>query len=115
MAARLSELFESQHETVSSWLSKWETEGLIGLYDCPRSGRPTRFTTEEQTAFLGYIDENPHQPKAAVARLQEETGKEASPDTFKRVLKKAPTSGNVVGSQSRGSAMKKTSSAIRNT
>ena len=97
--ARLSELFESQHETVSSWLDKWEAEGLIGLYDCPRSGRPARFTVEEQSVFLGYIDENPHQPKAAAARLLEETGKKASLDTFKRVLKKVPTHGNVVGNQ----------------
>ena len=87
--ARLCELFETQHETVSSWLSKRETEGVIGLYDCPRSGRPTRFTEEEQAIFLGYIDENPHQAKAATARLQEESGKEVSFDTFKRVLKKS--------------------------
>lgn len=97
MIARLSELFEAQHETVSSWLDKWETEGLIGLYDCPRSGRPARFTVEEQAAFLGYIDENPHQPKAAAARLLAETGKKASLDTYKQVLKKVPTSGSVVG------------------
>ena len=86
---RLSELFETQHETVCSWLSKWETKGVIGLYDCPRSGRPTRFTEDEKAIFLGYIDENPHQAKAAAARLLEETGKEASFDTFKRVLKKS--------------------------
>ena len=97
MIARLGELFEAQHETVSSWLDKWETEGLIGLYDCPRSGRPARFTAGEQAAFLGYIDENPHQPKAAAARLLAETGKEASLDSYKRVLKKVPTSGSVVG------------------
>ena len=81
---RLSELFETQHETVSSWLSKWETEGVISLYDCPRSGS---FTEDEKAIFLSYIDENPHQAKAAAARLLEETGKEASFDTFKRVLK----------------------------
>lgn len=56
-----------------------------------------RFTVEEQAVFLGYIDENPHQPKAAAARLLEETGKEASLDTFKRILKKVPMLGNVVG------------------
>jgi len=39
------------------------------------------------------------QPKAAAARLLEGTGKEASLDTFKRILKKALTSGNVVGNQ----------------
>ena len=93
--ARLSELFEVQHETVSSWLLAWETAGLIGIYDCPRSGRPARFTVGEQAIFLGYINENPHQPKAAAARLLEETGKKASLDTFKRVLKKVPTSGSV--------------------
>ncbi|MDI1294265.1 MAG: hypothetical protein PSV18_16235 [Methylobacter sp.] len=47
-----------------------------------------RLTVEEQAVFLGYIDENPHQPKTAAARLLEETGKEASLDTFKRILKK---------------------------
>lgn len=95
--AWLSELFEAQHETVSSWLDKWETEGLMGIYDCPRSGRPARFTAGEQADFLGYIDENPHQPKAAAARLMEKTGKDASLDTFKRILKKVSTSGSVVG------------------
>jgi len=95
IVARLSELFESQHETISSWLDKWETEGLTGIFDSPRSGRPERLTAAERAAFLGYIDENPHQPKAAAARLLAETGKEASLDTFKRVLKKAPTPGNV--------------------
>jgi len=88
--ARLCELFETQHETVSGWLGNWESEGIVGLYDDPRSGRPARFTAEEHAAFLGYIDDNPHQPKAAAARLQEETGKEASLDTFKRLLKKTP-------------------------
>jgi len=38
---------------------------------------------------LSYIDENPHQAKAATAHLQEESGKEVSFDTFKRVLKKS--------------------------
>ena len=64
MVAALCELFETHHETASSWLDNWETEGPIGLYDCPRSGRPARFTVEEQAAFLGYIDETPHQPTA---------------------------------------------------
>lgn len=43
----------------------------MGLYDDPRSDRPHRFTAKEQATFLGYIDENPHQLKAAT-RLQEE-------------------------------------------
>ena len=91
VAAWLGGLFGAQHETVSSWLDKWEAGGLMGIYDCPRSGRPARFTAGEQADFLGYIDENPHQPKAAAARLVEKTGKEAGHDAFKRIL--IPTRG----------------------
>ena len=99
VVAKLCELFEAQHETVSSWLDKWEAEGLMGIYDCPRSGRPPRLTVDEQAAFLGHIDESPHQPKAAAATLLKETGKEASLETFRRILKKMPMPGNVVGNQ----------------
>lgn len=86
-------------ETVSSWLTNWEAKGLVGLFDPPRSGRPPRFTAEEVKQFISYIDKNPHQPKTAAARLQEETGKTASPDTFKRMLKKKITAGNGVGNR----------------
>jgi transposase len=115
VVTRLCELFETQHETVSSWLDDWESKGLIGLYDCPRSGRPSRYTEEERARFLAAVDENPHQPKTAAALLQEETGKNASYDTFKRVLKKAATSGNVVGSRQRVSGMKPPSCVTKNT
>ncbi|HPE62106.1 MAG TPA: helix-turn-helix domain-containing protein [Thiolinea sp.] len=86
--AQISEWLDVQHETVSRWLKHWEAEGRVGLLDAPRSGRPPLLSEAEADQFIGYIDENPHQLKAAMARMQEETGKEASPDTFKRLLKK---------------------------
>jgi transposase len=99
VVAGLSELFEAQHEAVSSWLDKWEKEGLMGIYDDTRSGRPSLLTGTEQAIFLGYIDENPHQPKAAAARLLKDTGKVACLEAFKRVLKKAHTHGSVAGNR----------------
>lgn len=85
---QLKGLFAVRLETVSSWMTNWETKGVVGLFDPPRSGRTPSFTPEEVERFIRYIDENPHQPKAAAARLQEETGKKASADTFRRLLKK---------------------------
>jgi len=41
-----------------------------------------------KSPFWAILTKTRTQPKAAAARLLEETGKEASPDTFKRVLKK---------------------------
>lgn len=107
---RLCELFEVRHETVSSCLDAGESQGLMALYDSPRSGRPATFTADEQSSFLGYVDENPHQPKVAATRLQEETSKKASLDTFRRVLKKVPTSGNVAANRRKASAMRPPSS-----
>lgn len=102
----LKRLFEVRLETVSSWLTGWEEKGLVGLSDLPRSGRPPRFTPEEVEQFIGYIDKNPHQPKTAIARLQKETGKQASSDTFIRLLKKKTTAGSGAGNRSKTSGMK---------
>lgn len=87
LAARLCEWFDVRHETVSAWFEAWETQGLVGLFDKPRSGRPPVFLPAEQEQFIRYVDANPHQAKEAAARLQAETGKKASYHAFKRILK----------------------------
>lgn len=86
--SQLAEVFEVNRNTISQWIDDWETFGLIGLYDKAKSGRPTIFSATEVEQFRQYIDENPHQPKSAMARLEAETGKVASDDTYKRNLKK---------------------------
>lgn len=93
--AQLQSIFEVGRDTVSAWLNGWEMAGITGIFDGARSGRPAIFSLDEQHQFKTYVDENPHQLKAAASRLRDETGKEASLFTFKRVLKKTATSGNV--------------------
>lgn len=96
--AQLRNIFVVRRDTISSWLDRWELNGVVGLLDDVRSGRPAIFTVEEQDQFKTYVDENPHQLKAAVTRIQEETGKDASLYTYKRFLKRATTTpGNVAG------------------
>jgi transposase len=107
--AQLQSIFEVGRDTVSSWLDHWELDGIVGLLDEVRSGRPPIFTREEQHQFKTYVDENPHQLKEAAARLQEEVGKEASLYTYKRFLKKhTATPGNVVGTHSKACVMNQT-------
>jgi len=96
---QLQNLFQVGRDTVSAWLDRWEREGIVGLFDEVRSGRPPIFTHDEQDKLKTYVDENPHQLKEAAARLNEETGKHASLYTHKRALKKiTATSGSVVDS-----------------
>lgn len=84
----LHKLFDVHRDTVSRWLDNWERDGIVGLLDEARSGRPPIFTESEHAKLKVFVDENPHQLKEAAAQLQEETGKVASLDTYKRILKK---------------------------
>ncbi len=70
--AQLQRVFEVNRDTVSAWLDRWENEGIVGLFDAVRTGRPSIFTLEEQNKFKTYVDENPHQLKEAVSKLKEE-------------------------------------------
>lgn len=106
LAARLCELFEVRHETVSAWFENWETRGVVGLFDKPRRGRPAIFGADEQEKFIRYVDENPHQAKAAEARIQAETGKTASHHAFVRILKKRITAGSAAANRSATNGIK---------
>lgn len=84
---RLSEIFETEHETASGWIDAWEREGIVGLFDRPRSGRPRNLTAEEQEMVLTEVEKNPHQLKAAAANVTEKTGKVFSLDSLRFLLR----------------------------
>ncbi len=46
--ASLSSIFEVRRATISAWLDRWDKEGIEGLNDAYKSGRPTSFNEEEQ-------------------------------------------------------------------
>lgn len=84
----LATLLAVDRDTVSAWLDRWERDGLRGLYDAPRPGRPMIYTPAEQQRLRAWVDAEPRPLKQAQARLAEETGKPASSWTLKRRLKK---------------------------
>lgn len=44
----LSDIFAVHRDTIGIWISKWNKEGKDGLLDKGKSGRPKRFTEEEE-------------------------------------------------------------------
>jgi transposase len=84
----LQDIFEVDRDTVSCWLDHFESHGIAGLEEMPKSGRPPIYTDEEINRFKELIDKEPRQIKKAQALLQQTTNKTSCTETLKRALKK---------------------------
>jgi transposase len=73
---------------VSRWINRWNEQGLNGLADARQTGRPPILTLEEQAKSVAIAMRNPQFPHRQLSRIKEETGKEISQWTLKRVIKK---------------------------
>ena len=103
----IADLLDVHRETVSGWLALWETQGLRGLYDLPRGGRPPVFTPAEAEQVRAEGKQSPRQLRQVQARLQERLGKTASRQTLRRVLKKTMAgAGSVAAGRSKASVMR---------
>ena len=104
----LADLLNVHEETVSGWLNRWDTQGLRGLYDHPRGGRPPRFTLAEAEQVRLDVEQSPRQLRQVQARLQERLGKTASRQTLRRVVKKSMAgAGSAADGRSNSGAMKR--------
>src|SRR5512144_1368763 len=74
----IAALLQRHRETVSGWLALWASQGLRGLYDLPRCGRPPVFTPHEAEQGRAEGEQSPRQLRQGPARLQARLGKTAS-------------------------------------
>lgn len=86
--ARIHEILNVNQYTVSLWIKRFESNGINGLVDLPRSGRPTIYERHEVEIFKKLLDKEPRQIKQAQIKLQELTGKSSCTVTLKRAIKK---------------------------
>jgi transposase len=84
----IADIHEVCRQSVSSWIRNWESEGLCGLVDKPRSGRPKEIEIDEQ-GLIEKINENPRSLKKIVAELEKELGITISYSYLRKLCKKA--------------------------
>lgn len=87
--SQIARVYQVDPRRVSAWITRWQTCGLVGLYDRPRSGRPPLLTPEEQQKVYSYLAQTPKDLKQVVEALVQETTKRVSTKTIKRLLKKS--------------------------
>ncbi len=64
-AARLCGM---ERQTLRDWVHRYEAEGLAGLFDRPRSGRPAGLTVEQESALACIVEAGPELAKHGVVR-----------------------------------------------
>jgi transposase len=85
---QIQDILQTDRDSISVWIDRFNADGIAGLDDLPRSGRPLIYTSEEIAFFKAELDKEPRQIKQARAKLQQQTAKTSSKDTLKRALKK---------------------------
>jgi transposase len=84
----IANICQVHRTTVGIWIDNWNELGNQGLADAERSGRPPILTVEEQAKAIEIGLRNPKFPHRQLGEIGRETGKEISPFTLKRLIKK---------------------------
>ncbi len=85
----ISRVYAVCRQTVSTWIHAWETKGICGLLDKPRSGRPRILRGDAETDALNRIIQTPRSLKKVLADLSAHFGITLSLSTLKSVCKRA--------------------------
>jgi transposase len=93
----IAHFYQVDRRSVSTWIDRWQTMGLAGLYDQPGSGRRPLLNNEEQQKVYDYLHQYPKDIKKVVQAVEQATTKRVSTKTIKRLIKKTAMSGNGSG------------------
>jgi transposase len=80
-------VFSVSRKTLYNWLTAWEDEKLVGLYDQAGRGRKPKLKEEQKEQIREWIKADPKNLKKILGRVEKEWEIKISKDTLKRVLK----------------------------
>jgi transposase len=96
--AQIARIVRESEATVLRWLKRYQAEGLEGLQDAPRPGRPSPMTEAYKAELLAAVRRRPRSLglpfslwtlQRLVDYLAERTGIRVSDETIRRALKHA--------------------------
>lgn len=85
----IARIYKVQRDTVSCCFQNWESKGIVGLFDNPKSGRPRVLSPQESERAIELLKEDPRSSKQAQSLLEDEIKRQISEWTFKRIAKRA--------------------------
>lgn len=83
----LMRVFQVSYKTIYNWFNRWESQGIIGLYNQPGQGSKPTFNAEQKAQIREWAKLEPRQLKQVEQKVKEEWGISISTKTIKRILK----------------------------
>ncbi|MBD2045344.1 IS630 family transposase [Coleofasciculus sp. FACHB-64] len=80
-------IFKVSRKTLYNWLTAWEDEKLVGLYERAGRGRKPKLKEEQKEQIREWVKAEPKNLKKILGQVEREWNIRISKDTLKRVLK----------------------------
>lgn len=84
----LEAIFGVSRKTIYNWVSRWEKEGLVGIYNQKGRGRKPLLNQEQKAQVKQWVKEEPKNLKKVVNKVKKEWSIELHKETLKRIIKK---------------------------
>lgn len=84
----ISDILNVHSNTIYRWIQTYTEEGLKGLMDKPKDGRPVILEESKRKGIESLVEKEPRQLKKVLLLIEEKYGIKCSIDTLKRFLKK---------------------------
>ncbi len=82
-------IYGACRQTVATWFSQWEKNGLCGLLDRPGRGRPRKLSLKQRKDIIEKVKKSPRSLKKILADIEHEKKILISIETLKRLCKNA--------------------------
>lgn len=83
----LMKIFQVSYKTLYNWFKRWDSEGMVGLYNKPGRGCKPTFNSEQREKIKEWTQQEPRQLKQVEQKIKEEWGISVSSKTIQRILK----------------------------
>ncbi len=84
----VASIFHVHINTINNWAGRWAVEGINGVYDLDGRGAKPIFTEADEEIILECLEIDPRSLRKLDAMVMERTGKTASLETYRRIIKK---------------------------
>jgi len=81
-------IFQVSYKTIYNWLNRWESEGMLGLYNKPGRGCKRIFNPSQEARIREWARQDPRQLKKVLQKIKEEWNIQVSTETIKRILRR---------------------------